>query len=103
MSNIICTNLVEGSLLTNYALFKHPTNEDEDKGECFFDMPVYNEISGKYEICNIYGFDVQGTEFSHEVLEDTEGELTGADLLNPTKVFWFIVKKIKQKLCPTCM
>ena len=103
MADLICTNLVNGALVSNYAMFKHPTNQDENKGQCFFDYPTYDEESGKWVIKNIYGYNVRGTEFSVPDLEDTDGELSESDRLNPTKVFWFIVKKAKSYLCPTCM
>ncbi len=103
MSNVILTNLVDGELVSNYALFKHPTNQTENLGELFFDMPVFNSETEKYEIRNIYGFDVQGTGIENITISDDEDELSALDRLNPSKVFWFLYRKAKQKLCPSCM
>ncbi len=101
--DLLITNLVEGELESNFATFSHPENEDEDHGELTFDLPVYNSTIGKYEVRNISGFDVQGTAISTLTLVDEEDELSPSDRLNPTKVFLWIVKKIKGVLCPSCM
>jgi hypothetical protein len=103
MANIICTNLVDGELATNYATFKHETNTTENHGVLNFDMPVLNTSTGFYEVRNIEGFDVQNTQIDNSTLEDDEEEMSSSDRLNPTKVFWWIAKKAKRLLCPTCM
>jgi len=86
MADLICTNLVEGELESNFATFKHPTNEDEDKGECTWEDPVYNESTSKWDIPNVQGIDVTGTSFNVGTLTD----IPNSERINPTKVFWWI-------------
>jgi len=99
MSDIIILNLVENELLTNYAEFANDGSEDENLGQCTWSTPVYNSLTGKYDVHNVEGLDVTGLAFDEGTLTD----IPEADILNPTKVFKWIVKKIKGVLCPNCM
>lgn len=103
MATPILTN-VNGSneLVRTYALFKHPTITENNHGELFFNLPVLNDETGKYEV-TIWGTDTEGRAIAEMVLSDDEGELSASDRLNPTKVFWWVVSKIKSVLCPSCM
>lgn len=83
----------------NYAEFKHPTNENFTLGTLYWDDPVYNEETGKYDVKNIYGTNVEGDAIDIGTLNDIPEE----DRVNPTKVFWWIYKKMKSTLCPSCM
>jgi len=99
MSNIVIFNLVNEALEGNYAEFGNEESEDENLGECTWDTPIFNSSTGKYEVHNVEGLDVTGTPFDEGTLTD----IPEADTVNPTKVFWWIVKKIKGVLCPNCM
>lgn len=104
MADIICTNLVNGELVSNYATFKNSINQNHNLGTCNFGMPTFNDESGKWEILDISGTNAQGNNFEYAVLEvDGDFEDFETYYLNPTKVFWFIVKKLKALLCPSCM
>lgn len=99
MSDIVILNLVNDELLTNYAEFGNGANQDENLGTCTWDSPVYNSITDKYDVPKVEGLNVQGYEFNEGTLTDIPTE----DRVNPTKVFKWIVRKIKGILCPTCM
>lgn len=103
MADIICTNLVDLQLQTTYAEFKNSENEDYDQGAINFDLPTYNSTTEKYEVRNISGTDTDGETISSTTLSDDEDEMSASDRLNPTKVFWWVVKKAKGLLCPSCM
>ena len=103
MADIICTNLVDGELETTYAKFKNSANEDYDQGAISFDLPTYNSGTAKYEVRNISGTNTDGEEISTITLSDDENEMSSSDRLNPSKVFWWIAKKAKGLLCPSCM
>jgi hypothetical protein len=85
-----------------YLQFKHPTIQDNNHGELFFNLPVLNDETGKYEI-TLYGTDTENRAIAEMILSDDEEELSVSDRLNPTKVFWWVVSKIKGILCPSCM
>ena len=103
MADIICTNLVDNELETTYAEFKNSENEDLNQGAINFDLPTYNSGTGKYEVRNISGTDTDGEAIPTTTLSDDENEMSSSDRLNPTKVFLWVVKKIKGILCPSCM
>ena len=86
-------------LAGNYATFINDENEDENKGECWFNTPTYNSTTNKWDVTGVYGYDVQGTPFNAGTLTDIDAE----SRLNPSKVFKWIVTKIKGVLCPNCM
>ena len=86
-------------LAGNYATFLNDENEDENKGECWFNTPTYNSMTGKYDVQGVYGFDVTGGTFGSITLSDIPAE----SRINPSKVFKWIVTKIKGVLCPNCM
>jgi len=99
MSDLVILNLVNEELESNYAEFANEANEDENKGKCTWDTPVYNSATGKYDVHNVEGLDVTGEGFDAGTLTDIPTE----DRVNPTKVFWWVVRKIKSTLCPSCM
>lgn len=103
MADIICTNLVDRELLTTYAEFKNSEIEDLCHGAINFDLPTYNSGTGKYEVRNLSGTDTDGELIPTTTLSDDENEMSSSDRLNPTKVFWWVVKKAKGLLCPSCM
>jgi hypothetical protein len=86
-------------LTDNYATFKNDAIEDENLGECYFGAYVYNESTGKYDVPNVLGVNVQGISFDVGTLAD----IPAASRVNPSKVFKWIVTKIKGVLCPNCM
>lgn len=50
--------------------------------------------AGLYQVS---GFATDGTEISEEVI------VPNSERINPTKVFKWVVKKLKEIVCPTCM
>lgn len=86
-------------ITSNYAEFAHPTNQDFNLGTLYWDSPTYNEETGKYDVKNIYGTDVEGNVINIGTLEDIPEE----DRVNPSKVFWWIYRNAKGYLCPSCM
>lgn len=91
--------VVTNEITENYAEFANDANEDENKGVCTWDTPVFDAYLGVWKVPNVQGLNVQGAAFN-------EGALNGIDAesrLNPSKVFKWIAGKIKGILCPTCM
>jgi len=99
MSDLVIFNLVNEELEGNYAEFGNEANEDENLGTCTWGNPVYNSSTGKYDVPTVQGLNVQGYAFNEGTLTDIPTE----DRVSPTKVFYWIVRKIKGILCPNCM
>lgn len=95
----VCTNLVNGELEGNFATFANTEIQEHDNGECTWENPVYNEVSGKWDVPSVQGVDVTGESFNSGTLTD----IPNSERVNPTKVFWWIVGKIKSTLCPECL
>lgn len=104
MSNIILLNAVDGELETTFAYFANQANENHNLGVCSYDLPVFDDENGKWYIHNIHGETAAGDIFEYGTLEvGSDFEDFNEYRLNPSKVFWYIVKKIKGVLCPSCM
>lgn len=53
-------------------------------------------VGGLQTFYAVSGTDTNGNPYQDEILVDN------ADTVNPTKVFWAVVKVLKKTLCPTC-
>lgn len=61
------------------------------------DCEVIEELAGGDGKYSVIGQNTQNNPV------DTEVDVPASDRLNPTKVFLYIAKKIKENLCPECM
>lgn len=99
MALVLTNGDSNGDLSDNYAEFANSAIEDENLGQCYWSTPIFNETTQKWDVPNVLGYDVQGNAFNEGTLTD----IPTTEKVNPTKVFWWIVSKIKPILCPTCM
>lgn len=96
---IVLLNGNEGELSSNYAEFANDAVEDSNLGTLYWDTPTFNENTQEWDVTGIHGTDVWGNELIIGILTN----IPTSEKVNPTKVFWWIVSKIKSTLCPECM
>lgn len=78
----------------NYAEFENNEVGDQDLGAIAWADPV--KIGGIYKV-TFSGLDVSG-----ETIPNTTIEIDESETINPTKVFWWIIKKALPLICPSC-
>lgn len=86
--------ITEEPLQSNAALFENSENEEQDLGDITWNNPY--KVSGEWFV-TFSGVDAAGA-----TIESTEIEVEQADTINPTKVFWALVRLAREVLCPEC-
>ncbi len=82
-------------LQENAALFENDEVLGQDEGNI-----TWGDVTqeGNTYYVTIEGYDVEGN-----VIEPTETTTTDqSDTVNPTKVFWWVARTLKENLCPEC-
>ena len=91
--------------MCNVSLIGTPTGDTEafnadfedcnqNTGDIYANLLFASVNNGMYSVS---GNATDGSGYSEEIL------IPNAERINPTKVFKYIAKKLKEVLCPTCM
>jgi len=86
--------LLNGPLLTNFALFENTEDSEQDLGSITWPNPT--EENDVWTVV-IVGVDVAGA-----TIEETPVIITEAEAFSPAKVFRALARLIKETLCPDC-
>lgn len=81
-------------LQENAALFENSENEEQNLGDITWGNPYEDE--GEWFV-SYEGLDAAGA-----TIETTTQEVDEADTINPTKLFWALVRLAGEILCPEC-
>lgn len=86
------------SVQSESMFFTYMLDGDNPSNSSSFIVNIQEEETGATQL-KVVGFDLNGIPFNETII-DSEGELESS--INPTKVFKYVAKKLKQLLCPSC-
>jgi len=84
----------ESPLLSNYAECENDAISGQDQGVLEWNNP-YNDKG-------VWKVDFSGDNVSGNAIPGTTINIDQAQTINPTKVFWWLVDKAKDLICPDC-
>jgi hypothetical protein len=60
------------------------------------------EWANPYKEAGVWKVDFSGTNVKGDAIPPTTKDIDEAQTINPTKVFWWLVDKAKDLICPDC-